>query len=125
VVIDTSGSMGDDDLTAALAEVTGVLRGVGVHGNRVTVLSCDADVHAVRRVTSIEQVELLGGGGTDMRVGIDAALTGPEPPNVVIVLTDGHTPWPDTAPPCRIIAGLVGEAPPIPPPWIATVRITP
>ncbi|MFC7511404.1 VWA-like domain-containing protein [Streptomyces thermocarboxydus] len=77
VVVDTSGSMGDAELAAALAEITGVLREVGVRGNRVTVLACDADVHAVSRVTSAEQVTLGGGGGTDMRVGIDAALASP------------------------------------------------
>ncbi len=77
VVVDTSGSMGDAELAAALGEITGVLREVGVRGNRVTVLACDADVHAVSRVTSTEQVTLGGGGGTDMRVGIDAALASP------------------------------------------------
>lgn len=86
--------MGDAELAAALAEITGVLREVGVRGNRVTVLACDADVHAVSRVTSAEQVTLGGGGGTDMRVGIDAALASPDRPSIVIVLTDGLTPGP-------------------------------
>lgn len=124
VVVDTSGSMGPDDLAGALAEVTGVLRAVGIGGNRVTVLSCDADVHVVRRVAGIAEVELAGGGGTDMRVGIDAALRVPEPPHVVVVLTDGHTPWPD-APleRTRVVAGLVATGAPDPPPWIATIHI--
>lgn len=124
IVIDTSGSMGERDLTAALTEVAGVLRQVGVRGNRITVLSCDADIHTAQQVNSIGQIELLGGGGTDMRVGIDAALTGPQPPNVVVVLTDGHTPWPDHPPAARLIAGLIGENPPQPPGWLETVRIT-
>lgn len=92
IVIDTSGSMGDAELAAALAEVTGVLREVGVGGNRVTVLACDADVHAVTRVASTREVTLAGGGGTDMRVGIAAALARPDRPSVVVVLTDGYTP---------------------------------
>ncbi|TKK85393.1 VWA domain-containing protein [Herbidospora galbida] len=125
IVVDTSGSMGDDDLGAALAEVTGVLREVGVHGNRVTVLACDADVQAVSRVTSAEQVTLAGGGGTDMRVGITAALAGRDRPNVVIVLTDGHTPWPDEPESCRLIAALIGLEPPPPPGWVETVRVPP
>ncbi|WP_083974457.1 vWA domain-containing protein [Herbidospora daliensis] len=123
IVVDTSGSMGDDDLAAALAEITGVLREVGVHGNRVTVLACDADVHAVSRVTSAEQVTLAGGGGTDMRVGITAALAGRDRPNVVIVLTDGHTPWPGEPESGRLIAALIGENPPPPPGWVETVRV--
>ncbi|NAS20634.1 VWA domain-containing protein [Herbidospora sp. NEAU-GS84] len=123
IVVDTSGSMGDDELGAALAEVTGVLREVGVHGNRVTVLACDAEVHAVSRVTSAEQVTLAGGGGTDMRVGVTAALAARDRPNVVIVLTDGHTPWPDEPRSCRLIAALIGRNPPPPPGWVETVRV--
>lgn len=124
VVIDTSGSMGDDELGTALGEVTGVLREVGVRGNRVTVLACDADVHAVSRVTSADQVELGGGGGTDMRVGIAAALAARDRPNIVVVLTDGFTPWPDEAPSCRLVAALIGANAPQPPRWVETVRVT-
>ncbi|MGA5264569.1 DUF2201 family putative metallopeptidase [Streptomyces griseoincarnatus] len=123
VVVDTSGSMGDAELAAALGEITGVLREVGVRGNRVTVLACDADVHAVSRVTSTEQVTLGGGGGTDMRVGIDAALESPERPSIVIVLTDGYTPWPAETPSCRLVAALIGEGAPEPPQWVETVRV--
>ncbi|MFD9106173.1 VWA-like domain-containing protein [Streptomyces virginiae] len=123
VVVDTSGSMGPDDLAAALAEVTGVLREVGVGGNRVAVLACDADVHAVTRVRSAGEVTLAGGGGTDMRVGISAALAMPDRPNVVVVLTDGYTPWPDETQSCRLIAALIGENPPAPPSWVETVRV--
>lgn len=124
IVIDTSGSMSDDDLAAVLAEVGGVLRAVGVRGNRVAVLACDADVHAARRVSTVGEVVLAGGGGTDMRVGITAALAVPEPPHFVIVLTDGYTPWPDAAlSRTRIIAGLVGADAPKPPSWIEAIPI--
>ncbi|MET7334871.1 VWA-like domain-containing protein [Nonomuraea sp. NPDC005650] len=123
IVIDTSGSMGEDDLAAALAEVTGVLREVGVGGNRVTVLACDADVQTAARVTSAQQVNLAGGGGTDMRVGITAALALPERPGVVIVLTDGFTPWPEAPSSSRLIAALIGADPPPPPAWVEAIRI--
>jgi predicted metal-dependent peptidase len=126
VVVDTSGSMTEDDLRDAMGEITGVLRAVGIGGNRVTVLACDADVHATRRVTTVDQVVLAGGGGTDMRVGIEAALRTPERPHVIVVLTDGGTPWPETPPSSsRIIAALVGEAPAAPPSWIESVYIRP
>lgn len=123
IVVDTSGSMGDDDLAAALAEVRGVLREVGVGGNRVAVLACDADVQAVARVTAVDQVELAGGGGTDMTVGIRTALAAPEPPSIVVVLTDGYTPWPPEPVSCRVIVALIGQDAPEPPPWAETVRI--
>jgi predicted metal-dependent peptidase len=123
IVIDTSGSMGEDDLAAALAEVTGVLREVGVGGNRVTVLSCDAGVQTTARVTSAQQVTLAGGGGTDMRAGIQAALTLPDRPAIVIVLTDGVTPWPTAPSSARVIAALIGADPPSPPAWVETVHV--
>ncbi|WP_373871556.1 VWA-like domain-containing protein [Actinoplanes utahensis] len=124
VVVDTSGSMGPDELGAVLGEVAGVLRAVGIGRNRVTVLSCDADVHTVRRVNTVGEVTLEGGGGTDMRVGIDQALGGPERPHIIIVLTDGHTPWPDTSPgSVRVVAGLVGDHAPEPPSWIESIHI--
>lgn len=123
IVVDTSGSMGPGDLGAAMAEVTGVLREVGVRGNRVSVLACDADVHTVSRVTSADQVTLDGGGGTDMRVGIASALAARDRPNVIIVLTDGHTPWPGEPASARLIAALVGDGAPEPPSFVETVRI--
>lgn len=122
VVVDTSGSMSEALLTAALTEVGGVLRAVGIGGNRVTVLSCDADVHAVRAVADVGEVELIGGGGTDMRVGIEEALRGR--PQIVIVLTDGYTPWPgQPLETTKVIAGLLGSRAPRPPAWIDTLVI--
>lgn len=63
-----------------MAEVTEVLREVGVRGNRVTIPACDADVQAVSTVTSAEQVR---GGGTDRRVDIERALKCRDRPNVI------------------------------------------
>ncbi|MEU9379422.1 VWA-like domain-containing protein [Streptomyces sp. NPDC048255] len=97
---------------------------MGVRGDRVAVLACDADVHAVTRVTGAEQVTLAGGGGTDLRVGIPAALALPDRPDVVVVLTDGFTPWPAESPACRLIAALLGEGAPAPPGWVETLRVT-
>ncbi|AGZ42075.1 vWA domain-containing protein [Actinoplanes friuliensis] len=124
IVVDTSGSMGEPELAAALAEVAAVLRVVGVGGNRTTVLACDAAVQVTRSVYSAADVQLAGGGGTDLRVGVAEALR--SRPHVVIVLTDGFTPWPD-APleRTRLIAGLIGAQAPEPPGWITAVRVDP
>jgi len=123
VVIDTSGSMNEHDLAAALAEVSGVLRAVGIRGDRVTVFSCDAAVGVAQRVFQVEQIELRGGGGTDMRLGITAALARSPRPDVIVVFTDGETPWPEHPPAARVVAGLIGEHAPAPPAWIEAVRI--
>ena len=122
VVCDTSASMGEDRLAQVLAEVEGLLRSVGVGG--LAVLSVDAALHTGRRVTQASQVELVGGGGTDMRVGIDAALARRPRPDVIVVLTDGETPWPLGAPRgVRVVVGLIGTDAPAAPSWARSVPI--
>jgi len=121
VVVDTSASVSDKQLDRAVAEVGGVLRALGLRQS-VTVLAVDAAVQAVSRVFRPEQVRLAGGGGTDMRVGIEAALRLRPRPQAVIVLTDGYTPWPDPPPrDAGVVVGLIGDG--NAPEWATTVRI--
>ena len=117
VVVDTSGSVSDAMLAQALGELRGVLRS----GARVTLYSVDAEVHHVQRVFRGDPVVLYGGGGTDMRVGIARALE--DGHDLVVVLTDGYTPWPEVAPRARVVVGLLGDFPNGPPSWAKVVRI--
>lgn len=123
VVVDTSGSMSDADLLAALAEVRGVLRAVDVSAR---LISCDAAVGLVREVFTAEQARrsLVGGGGTDMGAGLRAAARLWPRPEVVVVMTDGATPWPAQPTPrgAKVIAALVSG--PIPAPaWVEAVVV--
>lgn len=95
VVVDTSGSMGGDEMRAALAEIDALLR---TGRNEVRVLSCDAKVHAKGKVTrAVDAAKLLkGGGGTDFCPAF-AALEA-DKPGVTIVVTDGCGPAPEDAP---------------------------
>ena len=123
VVCDTSGSMTEDLLAAALAEVEGLLRSLGL-ARQVRVLACDTAVGPARRVTSARQVQLVGGGGTDMGTGIAAAAALRPRPAVTVVLTDGFTPWPDRAPRgTRVVVALLGDAAPDGPGWARAVRV--
>jgi len=97
VVVDTSGSIDDDMLAQGLAEIGGILKNMG-YKDGVSVLSVDACVHECRKVFRPEQVVLSGGGGTDMGAGIKAAAKLKPIPNIVVVLTDGYTPWPEAKP---------------------------
>jgi predicted metal-dependent peptidase len=125
VVIDTSGSMGQAELDAALAEVQGVIRAAGIGSQQVCVLACDAAVGSTSRVRRVEEVRLVGGGGTDMRVGIAAAEASWPHPDVVVVLTDGCTPWPETPTRARLVVAIIGEpaAAEQTPPWATTVLV--
>jgi len=121
VVVDTSGSMDDTMLAQALAEISSILKGLGQREG-VHVLACDAEVQACRRVFRPEQVQLAGGGGTDMGAGLEAATRLRPVPQVCIVITDGYTPWPDTAPRgMKVIVALTGEGKT--PKWAKTIKI--
>ncbi|HET7487733.1 MAG TPA: VWA-like domain-containing protein [Acidimicrobiales bacterium] len=129
VLCDTSGSMGERQLARLLAEVDGLLRGVGMRG-RLRVLAVDTAVHALQRVASARSLELRGGGGTDMAAGVEAAARLRPRPSVVVVLTDGLTPWPASPPKGMVVVvGLIGGGRPkgnrvwAPPDWARVVHI--
>jgi predicted metal-dependent peptidase len=123
VVCDTSGSMSEDLLSMALAEVEGLLRALGL-ARQLRVLACDAAAGPARRVSSARQVQLTGGGGTDMGAGIAAAYALRPRPALTVVLTDGHTPWPAVPPKgMRVVAGLLGDDAPEAPTWARSVRV--
>jgi predicted metal-dependent peptidase len=125
VVCDTSGSMTEDLLAMVLAEVEGLLRALGL-ARQVRVLACDTAVAPAQRVTSARQVQLIGGGGTNMGAGIAAAVALRPRPAVTVVLTDGYTPWPSRAPKgTRVVVGLLGARAPDAPPWARAVRVEP
>jgi predicted metal-dependent peptidase len=105
VVLDTSGSISNEQLGQALSELKGVLRAVP----SVRVLCVDAAVHSVQKVFSPKNFKVEGGGGTDMGKGIEAAMQLNPKPSVIIVLTDGYTPWPTEPPPAKVIIGLIGK----------------
>ncbi|ANP52888.1 putative metal-dependent peptidase [Streptomyces griseochromogenes] len=106
VVVDTSGSVSDTELGSALLEVAAISRSVGGRRDLVTVVSCDAAARTVQPLCRAEGIELVGGGGTDLRAGFDRALRTRPGPDVVVVLTDGQTPWPAARPACRTVVGL-------------------
>jgi predicted metal-dependent peptidase len=110
VVIDTSASVDAGELSAAVAEVTGIAAAIGARQRQVTVFAVDAQVQAVSRAARAQDIELTGGGGTDMRKGLDAAAALRPQPHVIVVLTDGWTPWPDRPPAgASVIVGLLGD----------------
>lgn len=120
VVVDSSGSMGNDRLDKAITEVGGVLKAMG-QKDGVEAIVCDAAVASAKKVFRAEQIELGGGGGTDMRVGIDYALR--KKPHAIIVLTDGETPWPDHPTKSRLICCLISNPKTPVPDWIKTVVV--
>lgn len=106
VVIDTSGSVSERMLAQALAEVDALLSRVGAE---VWALAVDAAAAQAQKVRRARDIKLVGGGGTDMRVGIEAALELRPKVDLVVVLTDGFTPWPAEPPRVPVVAGIFGD----------------
>ncbi|WP_051366670.1 vWA domain-containing protein [Hamadaea tsunoensis] len=131
VIIDTSGSVSDAELGSALLEVAAIGRAVGGRRDCVRVMSCDAAAGLAYTLCRAEDIELVGGGGTDLREGMDRARRMSPRPDVVVVLTDGYTPWPPASPPFRTVIGLFPrpvktqeeEQRPRPPAWARVVSI--
>ena len=126
VVVDTSGSMREDhELALVLAEIPGIVRALGQQ--RVPVICCDTVAAPAQLIAHVNQLELVGGGGTDMGAGIEAALK--LHAKVIIVLTDGYTPWPaELRHGVHVVVGLVsqGERVEVPPPFnkrVVRIRI--
>ena len=123
VVCDTSGSMTDELLAMVLAEVEGLLRSLGA-SRQLRVLACDAAAGPAQRVSSARQVELAGGGGTNMGAGIAAAALLRPRPAITVVLTDGYTPWPGRPPKgMLVVVALLGDASRDAPAWARSVRV--
>lgn len=107
-VSDTSGSMshlGDD----VKSELNAIMRNPR---HNVTAISADTDVASIkRRVKKLDDIDFVGGGGTDMRLPIQYLKEShrKERTDVLIIATDGGTPWPDPQPlPFSVIVLLVG-----------------
>ena len=124
VVVDTSGSVLDEMLSQVLGEIDAILK---AQDNKVAVrvLATDAAVNTTQRVMSTRQVELVGGGGTDMGEGIAAAQRLNPRADLIVCFTDGYTDWPaecpGTAPVTVVLLSETGEGPA----WSRNIRITP
>jgi predicted metal-dependent peptidase len=114
-LIDTSSSMEETQLARAVAELGGLTRQLG-YSTDVVVACCDAAVHDVRKVFTAAQLELYGGGGTDIGIGLRWFIDRKSGPiDLLVIVTDCETPWPEETPPFPVITIRVGDG--APPPW--------
>jgi predicted metal-dependent peptidase len=122
VIVDTSGSMREAELNQAITEISSILN--SLRGDPLTLISCDSEVRLQGKIRNASQIQLKGGGSTDLRVGIEAALKLKPIPNLIVVMTDGLTKWapnwPRHAPEviALLTAGEVGV-----PKWVTPIII--
>jgi len=120
--VDTSGSMGPDDLQVAMSEMQGVLKSSGAE---VLLGVCDAQMHGkIEAVKDIREAckRLKGGGGTNFVPVYEELAKMPKEkrPHVIVFLTDGGGPAPakNPLPEIHTIWVLVGGHAEVP--WCAS-----
>jgi predicted metal-dependent peptidase len=104
---DTSGSIGDEEMAQYLAEFRGVAEDCKPERTRLVW----ADARVAGEQVFDEHDELIprpeGGGGTDMRVPLKHVEQ--YDPKIVVLFTDGFTPWPTEEPPYPLIVCCTSE----------------
>lgn len=108
VIGDTSGSISAEELNKVGAEVSSISD--LMQPERIRVLWADTSVakEQVFEPGEVLTFEPAGGGGTDMRVPLDHAEQ--YDPQVVVLITDGYTPWPDVPPSYPLIVCCTTDA---------------
>lgn len=97
VEIDTSGSIGDDELKTFLGELSGIL--TDIQPEMVHVMYVDDDIHGdVIEIDDVNQLQELsqksgGGGGTDMTKVFEIIEEKQIPAETIVIFTDGYTPF--------------------------------
>lgn len=108
---DTSGSIGNEELKQYGGETKAIIE--DVNPEEVRFLWADTRVAGeqvfVDGEFTVDMLKPKGGGGTDMRVPLKYAEQ--FEPEVVILFTDGYTPWPDQEPPYNLIVCCTTDAP--------------
>lgn len=115
VAIDTSGSVGREELSVFAAEVAALL---AAYDCTLTVVYHDARVQAVETWRSTEGPLVLtpvGGGGTSHRCVFDWLARSDLSPACVVCLTDLETAFPDQPPEVPVLWAVVGECAMAPP----------
>lgn len=92
-IIDTSGSMNRTDTGLAVGLMGKTINALRIRDG-LKLLCGGTAVESVQKVFGGHQIELAEGGGTDMRVLLEAATKEKPRPHVILICTDGYTDWP-------------------------------
>lgn len=93
--LDTSGSMGGDDIAMSLREADAIIRRVFSGGSKLTFFTIDTKKSEVQKIRRVEDANLTGGGGTDMAPAFRfiRETHKSKRPDVFILATDGYFDW--------------------------------
>lgn len=106
VAIDTSGSIGQNEINHFFAEMRGILD--DVQPEMIYVVWCDAKVHKVDEIddsSDIDSLKPVGGGGTDFRPVFEWVEQNDVRPDALVYLTDMFGCFPDAPPVYPVVWG--------------------
>lgn len=92
-IIDTSGSMGSKQSSLCLGLIASTLNAFRLRDG-IHLIVGDTCAAFAGKIFDASQIELVGGGGTDMAALIIEAANGKPRPELIIVATDAETGWP-------------------------------
>ena len=101
ICIDTSASMMNSDFEKALSVVQHLVKHFD-RKEKVTIVTGDTELKEIKllqgsaSLDDIKNICMTGGGGTDVGVLIEQTAE-QSSPDVVVAITDGYTPWPDSS----------------------------
>ena len=128
VIVDTSGSMDAEDMGLSLGMIRKVLNSFRIRDG-IKVVTGDTQGQTKQLCLSDpKSIELTGGGGTNMATIVAEVLQAKPQPQMILICTDGETPWPDDNPGIPIVACLTNPLATLsdlyqPPSWISTVEL--
>ena len=106
VAVDTSGSIGEKELSEFLIEINGISRA----GAEITLIECDCKVHTVNPYKRGKMPQFKGGGGTDFDPVMQWLHDNRhERFGGCIYLTDGCAPKPTVDPRCPVLWVITPE----------------
>jgi len=99
IIEDTSGSMGERQLQVSRAETCSVLEQLGLtHVHHVNA-DVEPDYSGYLTLQELQELPVVGRGGTDFRPALEAALALVPKPQAIIYMTDGDGTAPASPPP--------------------------
>jgi predicted metal-dependent peptidase len=128
VIVDTSGSMDAQDLGLSLGLIRKVLNSFRIRDG-IKVITGDTQGQTKQLCLSDpKRIDLTGGGGTNMARIVAEVLEARPQPQMILICTDGHTPWPQDDPGIPIVACLTNPRATLPeyyqpPSWMSIVEL--
>ena len=123
VVLDTSGSIKDQELSEFVAEINAIRGNVQA---RITLLACDSELD--KRSPWVYEVwedfqlpeKFAGGGSTDFRPAFNWIEKQDMAPNLIVYFTDGLGKFPENTPLTNTLWLIKGK---VTPPWGQSIRL--